>query len=91
MIYVRGMTHQQRSRKPKSTHHNRQDESSLNSQIIRRQDASQLSRRRDFADMRGAGRDDERRVDACGVFGDFGDQRVGEDVLGDGDGDGAAE
>ncbi len=41
--------------------------------------------------MRSSGGDDERGVDARRVFGDFGDQRVGEDVLGDGDGDGAAE
>ncbi len=41
--------------------------------------------------MRGAGGDDERGVDAFGVLGNLDDQRVGEDVLGDGDGDGAAE
>lgn len=41
--------------------------------------------------MRSSGGDDERGVDARREFGDFGDQRVGENVLGDGDGDGAAE
>lgn len=85
------MTHQQRTGKTHSPHRNGQDERPLNGQIVRRQDSGQLSRGRDFADMRGAGGDDERGVDADRVSGDFGDERVGEDVLGDGDGDGAAE
>ena len=41
--------------------------------------------------MRGAGGDDERGVDAFGVFGDLLDQGVGEDVLRNGDGYRAAE
>ena len=41
--------------------------------------------------MGGAGGDDSGGTDACGMFWDFLDEGVGEDVLGDGDGEGAAE
>lgn len=41
--------------------------------------------------MGGTRRDDLERVDGGGVLGDLGDERVGEDVLRDGDGEGAAE
>ena len=47
--------------------------------------------RRDLADVGGAGVDDDERVDGGGEAGQFLDQGVGEDVLGDGDADGAAE
>ena len=85
------MTYQQRTRKRNSPDRDRQYKCPLDGQIVRRQDARQLSRGCDLTDMRGAGRDDDRGVDAGGVFGDFGDEGVGEDVLRDGDREGATE
>lgn len=84
-------THQQREPKSHGARRDRQHKRPLDRNIIRHQHTRQLRRRRDFADMRGAGGDDERGVDAGRVFGDLGDERVDEDVLRDGDGDCAAE
>ena len=53
--------------------------------------AGQLVGRRDLSDMRRTGGNDLRRTDACGVSRNLFDQGVGEDVLGDGDGESAAK
>ena len=69
----------------------REDERRRDGQIVRGEHAGQLGGRRDLPDMCGAGANDGPRIDAGGVQGDLLDEGVGEDVLGDGDGDGAAE
>lgn len=72
-------------------HRNRQHKCPRNGTVITLQHTAQLVRGRDFFHIGRAGGDDGGRVDILGEEGNFAEEGVGEDVLGDGDGDGAAE
>lgn len=84
-------TYKKRAAKRQGADGNGQDKSAVDSQIVRLQHALQLAGRRHIPHVGGAGRDDGSGTDAGGVFWDFLNEGVGEDVLSDGDGKGAAD
>lgn len=86
-----GATYKERADQRQPTDGDRQNERLPDGKIVRQQHALQLTGRGDLADVGGAGADDGGGVEALGEFGDLLDELVGEDVLRDGDGEGAAE
>ena len=82
---------QQRTEERETGTRNGHNEAPRHGKVVRGQDAGQLALGRHFSDVRGARGNDFRWIDAGSVFRDFLDQGVGEDVLRDGNGHGAAE
>lgn len=84
-------TYEKRAPKRQYADRNGQDESPIDRQRVRQQHALQLTGRGHIPHVSSASSDDSGRTDAGSVFWDFLDEGVGEDILGDGDGEGAAE
>jgi hypothetical protein len=80
-------THRERQ----SAARNRQEEAVRHSLVISEQNAFELIFRHDFPDVRRSGHHDEQWIHSRSLFGYLFDEGVREDVLRDGDADGAAE
>jgi hypothetical protein len=83
--------HHQAGQKRKACCGNRQDEGCGYSLVVRQQYSRKLLRGRDFPDMCRSCRDNNEWIHRWCVNMDLLEERFGEDVLGYGDGDGAAE